>query len=147
MYAGDLLDLCFEDVAQPETVLPLHFSSESWESSVVEGESKLMIAVLEDALHCFQKYAFAADVRGRRLFREAEEWLMKPDTGAAFTFEYICETRGLDPESVRLSLRRWCERTIVGARSPSGVGEAGPRDAAGASSPAESPSLGSVSGG
>jgi hypothetical protein len=124
------LDVCFEDVAQPEAVLPHQFFSESWESVAVEGESKLMIAVLEDALHCYQKYAFAADARGQRLFREAEEWLMKPDTGAAFTFEYICETRGLDPDSVRLSLRRWCERKIGGVESPRCVDETASRDVA-----------------
>ena len=146
MYAGELTDLCVEDVAQPEARLPLQFFSECWESAAVEGERRLLIAVLEDALHCFQKYAFAVDARSQRLFREAEEWFMQPDTGAAFTFEYICETRGLDPESVRSGLRRWCERRIAGTRPQrSGVIVSATGDADGASSLGGLPKISSVS--
>ena len=148
MYAGELTDLCVEDVAQPEAILPQQFFSECWESAAVEGERRLLVAVLEDALHCFQKYAFAVDARSQRLFREAEEWFMQPDTGAAFTFEYICETRGLDPESVRASLRRWCERRIAGMRpQKSGVIVSVTGSADRASSLEESPKIRSVSGG
>ena len=148
MYAGELTGLCVEDVAQPEAVLPQQFFSECWESAAVEGERRLLVAVLEDALQCFQKYAFAVDARSQRLFREAEEWLMQPDTGAAFTFEYICETRGLDPESVRSGLRRWCERRIAGTRpQKNGVIVSATGDADRASRLGASPKIRSVSGG
>lgn len=116
MYSGESSAISFEDVAQPEAVLPHQFFSDCWENAAVEGERRLLVAILEDAIHCFQKYAFAADPRSQRLFREAEEWFMQRDSGAAFTFEYICETRGLDPESVRSGLRRWRERQLGGTQ-------------------------------
>ncbi len=148
MYAGELTDLCVEDVAQPEAVLPQQFFSECRESAAVEGERRLLVAVLEDALHCFQKYAFAVDARSQRLFLEAEEWFMQPDTGAAFTFEYICETRGLDPESVRSGLRQWRERRIAGTRPQnSGVMVSATGNAGRASRLEGSPKIRSVSGG
>jgi len=72
-----------------------------------EGERQLMVAVLEDAAHCYQKYIFSEDKRGRILFEEAEEWIMEEDTGAAFPFPQVCEVLGIDPEYIRQGLRRW----------------------------------------
>jgi len=100
-------DIEFEGLTEPQLVLPSQFFSHIGEATVVEGERRLISAVLEDALLCFRKYAFASNSRGRTLFRNAEEWFMEPDTGAAFTFEYICEAGGLDAESIRARLRRW----------------------------------------
>jgi len=81
-------------------------------AAVVEGEWRLLVAVLEDALQTFQKYATASDVRGRALFREVEEWFMEADTGATLSFEYISETVGLEAEQIRGELRRWRERLL-----------------------------------
>ena len=78
-----------------------------FQSTAVEGERRLFIAVLEDAVHCFQRYALASDMQGQARFREAEEWLMEPDTGALISFEYICEMYGFETESIRSHLRRW----------------------------------------
>lgn len=119
MYPGDRVDLQLIAGGPPEVVSPCAPVQEFWESAAVEGERRLLMAVLDDALRCFQKYAFASDLRGQELFREAEEWLMEPRTGAAFTFEYICEARGLDPDFLRSSLRRWCERLAADAGSRS----------------------------
>jgi len=117
MYLGELSGLTLEESSEPEILLPNQFFSEFSENSAVEGERRLMSAILGDAVQCYQKYALASDARGQRLFREAEEWLMERDTGAAFTFEYICEARGLDAEAVRSGLRQWRERRAVGRRA------------------------------
>ncbi len=106
-----------ESVAQPET----GFESEALLPSQLlgrkalskKGEYRLALAVLKDAIECFQKYSCARDGRGRRLFCEAESWLLTEhapasDT-AAFTFEHICNFLDLDIGYLRHGLRRWRE--------------------------------------
>ena len=43
----------------------------------LEPEKKLMLAILEDAVACFQKYVFARDGKGKALFRETEDWVLE----------------------------------------------------------------------
>ncbi len=46
---------------QPDTILPFHYFEMLGRHSYLEGEKKLMLAVLEDAIVVFQKYYFADD--------------------------------------------------------------------------------------
>jgi len=69
---------------------------------------KLMFAVLEDAVTCFQKHFVARDKIGMSLFREAEEWILLQGKGDwFFSFDYICETLDLNPGYIREGLLRW----------------------------------------
>ena len=77
--------------------------------SIREGEQKLMLAVLENATEDFQKYVLAKDKKGKRLFDEAEEWILATHSDSLFSFENICEILRLDPGYVRNGLRRWKE--------------------------------------
>ncbi len=74
-----------------------------------KAERRLALAVLTEAVRCFQTHAVARDRRGRRLFREAEQWLMDRDQGPEFSFENICEALKLDPNYLRHGLQRWRE--------------------------------------
>jgi len=103
-----------EDLTEPQGLMPSQFFSRIGRAARVEGERRLMVAVLEDAVRCFRKYSVASNRRGRRLFREVEAWFMEPDTGSALTFDYVCEASGLDADSIRSGLRRWHhEKTTV----------------------------------
>ena len=75
-------------------------------------ETRLLIAILEEAINCFQRYYFAQHDSGQRLFREADEWLMSNHKDWAFSFESICDALGLDPSYVRSGLRRWQARQL-----------------------------------
>ena len=55
-----------------------------------------MLAVLQDAVECFQKYVRAQDRQGKTRFREAEDWLMEEDSDEVFPFESICEMLAID---------------------------------------------------
>lgn len=81
-----------------------------------EGEEALILAVLEDAVDCFQKYVMARDRRGATLFREAEEWILDEDADWPFSFEQICETLGIEPNYLRQELMRWKEKKLAEAR-------------------------------
>jgi len=71
-------------------------------------EQKLMLAVLDDAVSCFQKYFAARDKIGTSLFHEAEEWiLLQGKSDWLFSFDNICETLGLNPDYIRKGLLHW----------------------------------------
>ena len=50
----------------------------------------------------------------RRLFVEAEGWLMDRRGDGAFAFETVCETLGIDPRYLREGLRRWRVQQLDG---------------------------------
>jgi len=68
---------------------------------------RLMLAVLEDAMRCYQTYASSRNTAHRRLFVDAERWLMDRKADGVFAFENVCETLGIEPSSLRTGLRRW----------------------------------------
>ena len=67
-------------------------------------EQRLLIALLEDAIYCFEKCYGARSSAGLRLFREAEHWLMNETQCRPFSFEHVCFVLGLDPHAVRRML-------------------------------------------
>ena len=73
-----------------------------------------MLAVLQDAVECFQKYVRAQDRIGKTRFREVEDWIMEEDSDEVFSFESICETVGIDPSYLRQGLLRWKKRMRAG---------------------------------
>src|SRR5947209_5979885 len=81
---------------------------------IVEGEEKLMLAVLENAIEYFQKYVLAKDERGKKLFQEAEEWILDKDSDWLYSFENICEVLGLHPDYIRQGLMCWKEARLNG---------------------------------
>ncbi|HVN83664.1 MAG TPA: hypothetical protein VMW17_02345 [Candidatus Binatia bacterium] len=103
----------FPKLAEPEVLMPSQFLDLMRGHSPYEGETRLMLAVLEDAISCFQKYAGATKGRRQRLFREAEEWLFDEGSPWAFSFEAICSTLDLNPEYLRTGLLRWKEAFLA----------------------------------
>src|SRR5216117_3006744 len=81
---------------------------------ILEGEEKLMLAVLGKAVEYFQKYVLAKDERGKKLFQEAEEWILDKDSDWFFSFENICEVLGLHPDYMRQGLLCWKETKLKG---------------------------------
>jgi hypothetical protein len=73
------------------------------------GEERLMLAVLEDAIKCFQKYALEHDHWDKRLFQEVEDWILKKNSDWLYSFENICETLQLNPDYIRRGLQVWKE--------------------------------------
>jgi len=68
---------------------------------------RLMLAVLEDAMRCYQTYTNSRSRAQRRMFVEAEAWLMDRKAEGPFAFETVCETLGINPSCLRDGLRRW----------------------------------------
>jgi hypothetical protein len=92
---------------EPDTLLPIQFFGALRRKTQIDGERRLMIAVLEDAVHCYMKHARATDPRTRQLFSDAEEWIMASDRSWFFSFENVCDTLDLNPDYVREGLLKW----------------------------------------
>ncbi len=112
-YDGTSFDGVLPRLVEPEILLPSQFFDRFRGQSMLEAERRLMVAVLEDAVSCFQKYAGATRPRGRRLFQEAEEWLLDEDGTWPFSFEAICSVLGINPEYFRRQMKLWKERLLA----------------------------------
>jgi len=101
---------------QPDVILPTQFFQSLRTKSQFNGERRLMIAVLEDAVNCFMKQLHATDPKARQLFLEAQEWITADDRTWFFAFENVCDTLDLNPDYVREGLFKWraAERRRVG---------------------------------
>ena len=71
------------------------------------GEEKLMLAVLQDAVECFQENALSEQPWEKKLFQEAEDWILAKNSNWLFSFENICETLQLNPGYIRRGLLVW----------------------------------------
>ena len=74
-------------------------------SEHLEPEKALLMAILEDAIHCYRKYRAARDRAGRERFREAEQWIMEEGDDWLFSFNNVCELLSLDPQFIRRGVR------------------------------------------
>src|SRR5438045_9477921 len=92
------VDERFGVIFQPDTLLPSQFFDRVRRRSEHDGERRLMIAVLEDAVDVYRKQAGAQDARGQQLFHEAEEWIEDADQTWLFSFQNICYVLGLDAD-------------------------------------------------
>ena len=101
---------------QPDAILPAQFFQSLRTKGRFDGERRLMIAVLEDAVNCFMKQIHATDPKARQLFLDAEEWIAAHDRTWFFAFENVCDTLDLSPEYLREGLFKWraAERRRVG---------------------------------
>lgn len=105
---------------EPDTMLPSQFMDRATLEPSAFPEKRLMLAVLEDAVATFQRYVVTMDRRGRRLFRESEEWVTSQDASWPFAFENICSALQIDPDYLRRGLEAWKEEQLRVA-TPSGA--------------------------
>jgi hypothetical protein len=111
---------------EPDALLPAQFYAAFRGGSGVSGEKRLMLAVLQDALDCYQKYAFAKDSSGQQMFADADEWIADPDRSWYFSFENICEILEINPEYLRRGVKMWRHRTGTAVNSTTPEGHLAP---------------------
>jgi hypothetical protein len=83
-------------------LLPGQYADLVRRNHVIEGELKLLLAVLEDAIRCYLRNVNANDGERRRDFVEARNWFeasgrVGARCGDIFSFETICEALGIEP--------------------------------------------------
>jgi hypothetical protein len=95
---------------QPDTLLPAQFYGNLRRRNLLQPEMQLALAILEDAINCFQENLMAEGGKGKKLFNEAEEWILEEDGDWIFSFRNVCELLGLNPAYVRQGLLRWKQK-------------------------------------
>lgn len=97
---------------QPDILIPGQFLATTKSKTQRDPEQRLMLAVLEDAVWCFQSGLRAKDKKKQDLSREAEEWLMEEDSQWLFSFNEICDLLGLEAKYIRKRLVVWKQESL-----------------------------------
>jgi hypothetical protein len=100
----------------PDTMLPSQYFDRVARRTEYDGERRLMIAVLEDAVDVYRKLAGARDARREQLFRDAEQWIESDDRGWIFSFQNICDVLGIEVEYLRRGLRAIKNQALAGGQ-------------------------------
>jgi hypothetical protein len=83
------------------------FFSDRLLAGQASGEMALRWAVFVDGLRRYCKLAANLSARTYSQFEEEERWVLANDAGWPFSFTNLCETFGLNPQSVRSMLVAW----------------------------------------
>jgi hypothetical protein len=103
-------------ILEPDIFLPSQFYGAGGLSRKLEGEKRLMIAILKDAVECLEKYRDAGNALGRIQYQNAIEWVEDTGTEWLFSFTNICDLLGFDPHYMREELLKRENRYIKPAR-------------------------------
>jgi hypothetical protein len=96
----------FGAALQADTLAAAEFLAGCRRNFPLEPERELVLALLEDALDCFQKYFDSPRPKSRRLFAETEAWFFSDDRERPLSFANVCDFLGLDPDYLRRGLRQ-----------------------------------------
>ncbi|MCS6927414.1 MAG: hypothetical protein NZ578_16100 [Candidatus Binatia bacterium] len=66
-----------------------------------QGEKRLMLAVLKDAVECIERYLTGRRGHNWPAFSAACHWVLDHDRTWPFSFENICVALDLDPRRIR----------------------------------------------
>jgi hypothetical protein len=81
----------------------------------MEAVKRLMCAILEDALRCFERNHTARTPVRRREFREAENWLFRESAGEGlFSFKNVCHALGVDSNRLRRAMSKRRANALAG---------------------------------
>jgi hypothetical protein len=104
-------------ILEPDIFLPSQFYGTGGLSRHLEGEKRLMIAVLKDAVECLDKHRGARSSSGRTQYQNALEWVQDNGTEWLFSFTNICDLLGFDPDYMREVLLKREGKSIRVARA------------------------------
>ena len=109
-YAEDRVFSLFE----PDILLSEQYLDSIRTKAIRDPEKRLMLAILEDAISCFQAGLVARSNRQQALCREADEWIFENEREWPFSFENLCEALDLDAGYIRKGLIRWRTKALSG---------------------------------
>jgi len=98
---------------EPDMLLSAQYMENLRRKTPIEPEKKLMLAVLEDAINCFQANVMAERGRRKRLFDETLDWFLHRGDDWPFSFESVCEILRLNPDYVRRGLLQWKAKKLA----------------------------------
>jgi hypothetical protein len=103
-------------ILEPDVFLPSQFYGNGGLSRQLEGEKRLMIAILKDAVECLDKYRETKSSSGQNQYQNALEWVQDTGTEWLFSFTNICDLLGFDPDYMREVLLKREHKSMNPAR-------------------------------
>jgi hypothetical protein len=95
----------------------------------IEPEKRLMLAVLEDAIFCIQRYVHVKRGKEKKLHDDTVSWIFDQSDTRVFSFENICGACGLDPDYLRMGLLNWQRQTKSNQNFPGNASPSAKRTA------------------
>jgi hypothetical protein len=83
-------------IFQTDTLLSKQYFDTFRRNSYLEPEKRLMLAILEDAINCYQDNYISRTGKKKRFFDEVRE-----------SFEHVCDALGLNAAYIRRGLLQW----------------------------------------
>jgi hypothetical protein len=106
------------EFSQLQAVLPLQFYGARRGTSEVEPLWRLMVAMLVDAVRCFQTKFERRQPGMRQEFAEVRSWIFSDEDDGPFSFRAICDALEVDAETLRKGLVRWAAKRLSGGKPP-----------------------------
>jgi hypothetical protein len=100
------------------SILPSQFFNGRKKNEAEEPLKRLMLAVLADAVRCYQTDFDMRATSRRRAFLEAQQWLFGAKADGPFSFENVCYVLDITPDCLRQMLRNWRARRLGDACVP-----------------------------
>ena len=94
-------------IFQPDILIDTQFQSTYQRRFHLDPERVLMLAVLQDAVVCFQENVKANCKRKQLMHLDAVAWILNDDKSYLFSFENVCDALGYDAGYMRDGLLRW----------------------------------------
>ena len=91
-----------DDTAYP--LMPAQYYDQRSRYRQLDGESRLLFAVLEDAIRCYALAARSARRSHQRALVEVREWVNARGEHDLFSFDSICGVFDLEPDLLRRQL-------------------------------------------
>ena len=90
---------------EPDFLVPVQFFDLTRRRSMLDGETRLLFAVLEDAVRCYVKTLNSPRRCDREQFDEVQHWFnSEAGCRSPFSFEYVCDVLTIEPETLRRRL-------------------------------------------
>jgi hypothetical protein len=109
-----------DSVFVPDLLTPTQYFDSKRRDSADDPLKRLMMAVLQDAIRCYQEGANSGSALKRKKFHEVKEWFFDEFSTGSFSFTVVCEALDIIPEYLRFGLTQWQHRgkLRLGRRPP-----------------------------
>jgi hypothetical protein len=114
---------------EPDVLIQHRYADICPPNSNFQPERLLMLAVLEDAILCLQRFHRPANRRESEIYRNAEAWFCDDDFDWPYSFVNICQYLGFDTDYLRHGLLRWLEGHATERSAQAARGDIGPKAA------------------
>ncbi len=109
-----VVDVASDDLGFAPDLLPVQFAERVGARHVVSGETRLLLAVLEDAIVCYLRGPQPGEPPYSNPGSEARRWVETRGDRGLFSYESICGLLNIDAQRLRKLLRQ----TISKSRTP-----------------------------